>query len=572
MQSRESAARETAVPWPVSTVAWGLLVAACCVALLAAGPVYDTNDDPAIVDLLSGASGKAYDAAYLGSPVSSVLRGLYAAFPAVPWYGVFIASCNALSAGLWGALIASCRPRPLPGLAATAGLLVGCSYLMLRVNFMAASFSLFLAGAAWLWRLQTERGEVRWRQAWLGAAMGLAHMTRPSLQWLLLFFALPCLCVSAGGRNIRRLLLVGAGAGALVLATSVGEHRRHAEPGARARAVFNRARSALVDIPRDPTPAALGAAGWSRGDYEMAVRFGMYDEELYRVERVRAFLAAARQAPWFERRAKTARLYLLGRFHLACLAALVCVLWCLRSDGSDREVARPPFAVRALVWAWVTAGILALVLTRFPPRAFVPLYLYIGALASLVPPPIPRAAPARPSGARITALGVVTALLCFVLVYWVADARAGRSRLEADLRELEAAAVVAGPDAIFVPAGSALETQYTAALAPPARRALPRTPPGGWVVTTPAFEDFLGAVGFAGGKAFMEGLAADRRVVFVVRRSRQTDAQWLVERINDRYAPGKRLTIEPLRGVPEGPGFLFFRIQGAADDSRSGVL
>jgi len=574
MQSHESPARETAVPWPTSPFAWGLLVAPCCVALLLLGPVYDTNDDPAIVELLSGAAGKAFDAAYLGSPLSSALRGLYAAFPAVPWYGLLIASCNALSAGLWGSLIASCQLRPIPRLTATAGLLIGCSYLMLRVNFMAASFSLFLAATAWLWKLQTGRGEVHWRQAWLGVAMGLAHMIRPSLQWLLLFFALPCLGVSAGGRNARRLLLVGACAGALVLVTTDGERRRHAKPGAKALATFNRARSALVDIPRDPTPAALAAAGWSLGDYELAVRFGMYDEELYRAERVRAFLAAAKRAPWFERRARTARSYLLGRFHLVCLAALLCVLWTLRKGGGDRGVAWPPCSVRALVWVWVAAGTIALVVTRFPPRAFVPLYLYLGALASLVPPPIPRAAPPRPATgiARAVALGVVTALLSFVLVFWVADARAGRARLEADLREAAVAAVAAGPDTILIPVGLALETQYTAALAPPARPALPLTPPGGWVVATPAFEDFLGKTGFASGQAFMLGLAGDRRMVFAVRRARQPDAQWLVERLADRYTPGRRLSIEPLGGLPDGPGLLFFRIRGDNDQAPPGVL
>jgi hypothetical protein len=154
-------------------------------------------------------------------------------------------------------------------------------------------------------------------------------------------------------------------------------------------------------------------------------------------------------------------------------------------------------------------------------------------------------------------------LLCFVLVFWIADARAGRARLGADLRELEAASAAAGPDAIFVPVGLTLETQYTAALAPPNRQSLPRTPPGGWVVATPAFEDFLGSTGFASGQAFMRGLAGDQRMVFVVRRSRLRDAEWLVGRLNDRYAPGKRLSIEPLGGPAGGQGFLFFRIRGA---------
>ncbi len=540
---------------------WGLLVAAGCLALLALGPVYDTNDDPAMIGLLAAAAGgKSFDVSYLGSPLSAGLTSLYAAAPAAPWYGLLMVSCNALSAGLWGALIASGPIRPALRIAATGGLLVGYSYLMLRVNFMAAAFSLFLAATAWLWKLQIERRAVRWRQGWLGAALGLAYLIRPSLQPLLLFFALPCLVVSTGRCNLRRLLLVGLPAGALILAAIAGEHRRLEKPGASALAAFNKARSLLVDIPRDPTPQALAAAGWSRGDYEMAVRFGMYDEELYRVERIRAFIAQAKQAPWIERYASTARAYLLGRFHLLCLATLLCVLWLLRDGGTGagREN-HLPTAARALVWTWLAAGSLLLAANRFPPRVFVPLYLYLGAIALLVPPPLPRAALPRPP--RALGLAAIGALLCFAVVFWVTDARAGRARLAADARELASGAGAAGPGAIFMPVGVLLETQYTGVLAAQPPPPAVRVAPAGWVVATPAFGDFLTRTGFASGHEFMRGLAADPRVVFVVRRSHRDDAQRLVEYLNTRYAPGKHLKIEPLPPPADGPTFLFFTVK-----------
>ena len=551
----------------------GLLVAACCLALLALGPVFDTNDDPAMIALLTRAGGgTAFGPTYLGSPLSAALLSLYAAWPALPWYGLVMESCNVVSAALWAALIASCPVRPALRLAATAGLLVGYGYLVLRVNFMAVSLSLFLAGTAWFWKLQIERRALRWRQGWLGAALGLGYMIRPSLQLLLLFFALPCLVVSLGTRNLRRLLLVGVPAAAMILATAAGDHQRLEMPGALALATFNKARSLLVDIPRDPTPAALAAAGWSRGDYEMAVRFGMYDGELYPVGRIRAFLAQAGRAPWVERYARTARDYLLGRFHLLCLATLLCVVWLLGTGtGGAGGANRPPAAIRALVWGWVAAGTLALIANRFPPRVFVPLYLYLGALAILVPPPLPRfSLGRRASGpARLVALGAVAALLCFSMAFWLADARAGRARLEADARDLAAGVAAAGPDAILVPVGQLLETQYAGALTPAKFPVRSLMAPAGWVVATPALGDFLARAGFASGHAFMRGLVLDRRMVFVVRRSRQDDAQWLVERLNERYAPGERLGIEPLDAPAGGSGFLFFRVRGTPGQARS---
>ena len=66
----------------------------------------------------------------------------------------------------------------------------------------------------------------------------------------------------------------------------------------------------------------------------------------------------------------------------------------------------------------------------------------------------------------------------------------------------------------------------------------------------------------------MRGLVLDRRMVFVVRRARQDDAQWLVERLNERYAPNERLGIEPLGPPADGSGFLFFRVRGTPGQAR----
>ena len=375
-------------------------------------------------------------------------------------------------------------------------------------------------------------------------------MIRPSLQLLLLFFALPCLVVSLGARNLRRLLLVGIPAAALILATVAGDHLRLEMPGALALATFNKARSLLVDIPRDPTPAALAAAGWSRGDYEMAVRFGMYDEELYQVgsESAPSWRRRARRRGSSGMRARPATISSAGS--TSSVSRRFCA-----SSGScgPGPAARQARTARRSPPAHSSGrgsprGPSRWSSIRFPPRVFVPLYFYLGALAILAPPPLPRFSLGVPASgpARTVALGAVAALLCFSMVFWLADARAGRARLEADARELAAGAAAAGPDAILVPVGQLLETQYAGALTPGTFQVTALIAPAGWVVATPAFGDFLARAGFASGHAFMRGLVLDRRMVFVVRRSRQGDAQWLIERLNERYAPGARLGIEPL--------------------------
>jgi hypothetical protein len=198
-------------------------------------------------------------------------------------------------------------------------------------------------------------------------------------------------------------------------------------------------------------------------------------------------------------------------------------------------------------------------------------------LAFLIPPPFPRARSPRPArGAALAAgLGVLAALLCFVLAFWYTDGRSGKAKLAADSGEFAAGAGSLGTDAIIVPVGPLLDVQYADALAAPRTEALLRMPPSGWVVATPALGEFLKQNGFASGRAFMQGLVTDRRVVFVVRRALRHEAEWLVGQLNERYAPGERLVLEPLEplGPPAGgPGYLFFRIRTAPGQARSGMV
>jgi hypothetical protein len=263
--------------------------------------------------------------------------------------------------------------------------------------------------------------------------------------------------------------------------------------------------------------------------------------------------------------ARTSRTYLLGRFHLVCVAALACVLW-LRW-GAGVAPARPlPAATRALTWGWLLAGTLALAVVRFPPRAFVPLYLYLGALAFLVPPRVPGARPAGPvrRAADVAALGALGLALGSVLAYWHLDARSGKARLAADRREFDTAARALAADAILVPVGQLMEAQYAGALSPPRAGARLNMPPAGWVAATPALAAFLRRNGFADGRAFMAALVDDPRVVFVVRRALDRDAWWLLERLGERYGPGGALAVEPLGPPADGPRFLFFRVRAVA--------
>ena len=540
-------------PWP-----WVLLA---CAALLSLGPVYETNDDPAMALLLSGQlEGQVFDPLYLGRPFSAVLAQLYRWFPAVPWYGLVLESCALAAVLLWAGLVI-CRTADSRGRrAALAGLLLPCGYFLLRLNFLSTALALFGASLAWVWALHEESRPVLLRHAWLGVAMGLAYVIRPSLRWLMVFLALPCLARLVRRGDFKRLLVVAL-PGLLLFAVTAGADRLSLrDPARRARVDFNWTRSSLVDEARTPSPEALAAAGWSETDYQVAVRQWLHDETIFGVERMRAFVANAVPCGRLTHAVANIKAHLSNRFHLLAvlntLAFLVCFLAAGR--GPRQGGSRLP---ALLLWGYYAGGVLLLMAIRFPPRVFVPLYLY---LAALVLPRPSVAEPGRRLGALLRTAAAVGAVCCgvFAVAHFCRDGREGIRRLQARRAELTRRVPALGADRIVVLNG-ALETSYTPVFRNPTPPAGVRVVPGGWLMGSSVYPFFLRQAGFDSGRAMVLALVTQGRGIFVTAPG--AEAGLLLRHFNEHYAEGGRLVMEPADLPADGDVLHLLRVVRQGD-------
>jgi hypothetical protein len=547
------------------TLCWVAVSIALCLALFGTGATFETDDDPAMEGLLSGrAYGCSFDAVFLGHNLSSLLMRCYGALPGVPWYGLFLETVTMISTVLWTLLIVRRLRNPLHTAAALAGFFAVHQYLLLRLNFMGTALSLFLAAAAWLAKLQVEGGPLRLRQGWIGLAMGLSYMIRPTLGQLVLFFGAPCLALSLNRRAAARLAYVAAVAGVIVIWTGQAERGWLETPANRLYAEFNAVRGAFVDRPHTCTREALHAAGWSHTDYRAAMQSWFYDEDLFSVARFQRFLLAAGRGEAMATRLRTACGHLLKPYHLLCLAVLLfcpAFLWLDRAcgDGPSRPV---PLLVPFGVWAWLLLGVLLLMAYRFPPRAYVPIYTYMAVLALWVPLPLFRASPPRtpPRWARVPAVAAMAGLMVFVAVFRAGAAREARERDLLHERDF-ASSVLSRFDeeTLFVPLSPLWSDASRSVFAPPDGQRFSFLS-SGWLLRSPAYYRLLGEFGYDSGHRLLERASTDPRVVFVVHRGEEDRAVHVQRHMNQHVPAGDGLRFEEVARSSEGI-FVFYRLR-----------
>ncbi len=543
---------------------WWLAAMLLCAMLLGLRPVYETDDDPAMIGLLSGrAYGQAFDTVFLGRPVIRLLMTAYHQWPDTPWYGLLMQGFNLLSAGLWIGLILKRVRAPLHRVMALAGL-VAMQYPLLRLNFMGTALGLYLAALAWGIHWQAVRAPFRPWHAGAGLLMGIAFMIRPYLGHLMLFCAVPMALLSRGRPNFKRLAWMALAAAALA-AWTVQDAARAETEADRAYWEFNSVRSAFFDKPHVVSPQALAAAGWSRRDYEAAWNMWLHDEQLFSPERLRDFLNQARLEPGLVDYARQAWTHLSRRHHLLMLLVLATVIGFLWFDGRrsiESDHAQPPRWVARVSWLWLLAGWLALVAVRLPARAYVPLYLFLGVLTAILPPGRvrPRLSPALRRGLRPAAGGVALALAAIsVGQLWRTSVTAGRAE-RARQQDFVANVARLNGDEWIVPISPLYSDQYTPVFCPLAAPAPGRLISSGWVLRSPAYRHVLSSAGFAGGRDLLQRAIDHPGVVFVVRRDDPARIQLWRRHLQDHYADGRTLEILPDSRPDPKSAFLFFRV------------
>ncbi len=344
----------------------GLPLALVLLTAAALGCYYETNDDVAITLLLRGRSAAAPvgDLHLYFHGWAALLAGLYARWPAAPWYGLLLYGLLTLALMLLFAVLDRLL-RPHLGGVGRAGVL-GWFYLaaglehVLWFNYMRVP--LLLAGAALLFAAQRLNERRRWPLALALLSLLAAWAIRPSAALLGALVAAPAAYWLAGRRASRLLLLAallfGAGTALLTAARSPEAARYR-----RLDVLKSNFSDYQLSRPRPRTAAdSLGVRAvqeWVLGDSVLV------DEALFaRALPVEAAAFWQHTAPAKLR----AGLPQFGRdYFLVLLLNLALLAWGLGQPGPG-------------AWAWrlyllaVPAGLLALlVLLKLPPRLALPI-------------------------------------------------------------------------------------------------------------------------------------------------------------------------------------------------------
>lgn len=340
---------------------------------------YEVNDDVAITALVKGLFGLTPGAE--GVFISPFLGGLlfffYKFLPSVPWFSLLlyvglIQLCFLASLTLLQSINSvSCK---------IAGLLGVATFIVLtafQINFAAVSLLLWVTGCAYL-LLSVRRNFTLKQWFWLASSqLAAAYLLRPSLLPLFLVVSAPLLftLLSKGSRGVARMIFIPLIV-AMILTFLSGMVIRHGDAYPNY-VEFNKIRSDFNDTSRGlqtpQTPQALLAAKWSYEDYLVLRNWWLYDSTFFNTGQITAFLDAnAPESAIFHPAAVKKNIYEYAAFFT------VIFVWCMVVLLQKKLIEiRKTRGVDAFVYLYFILSVLLLMGIRFPQRIAYPCFFML---------------------------------------------------------------------------------------------------------------------------------------------------------------------------------------------------
>jgi hypothetical protein len=361
-------------------------------------PMYDVNDDPTM-DMMARGIGFTDEPSpfilFSNICYGQLLSSLYSGWAGVPWFRLLSLALQ------WFAGVALAFAVLRRGVSSVAVALLAAYFLVFDVTFyIHPSFTitpaLASAGAVALWlseTLERERPHPGWAAA-VALLLLWAGLVRRDSLLLVLLLGLPVVLVAAirfppptnGGRR-RLAARCGLAAGPLLLAALLVQglylydrHVYRVTPGWGEFHESHEMISAYNDFQQaaytSETREIFEEVGWSPVDFAMVRTWFFYDKERFSLEKMRAVLDAFPQRSSKGWRLDGADLELFRNdpYRNAMIATLIAVL--LFVPWRDRRLA---VAVVAICMLLAVCGYLLLVLHRFPPRVYQPMFACLAA-------------------------------------------------------------------------------------------------------------------------------------------------------------------------------------------------
>ncbi len=480
-----------------------LLFFVLCLAVLRPG--YDSNDEAAMISLLTGYPGAAPSPfmVYTNVLLGFILVPLYSLWGSVNWYVVLLALAGFLS--VWALLSVVIAGKMAAGLKAAAVGAVLLSDLRLQLDLSYTSTAAIACLAGFCLAVSALRPAAALKKRFI---LGAGLIFLGSLIRIQAFAILFLVLIPAALLEFRPSRWKGALAAllAVLIPVAIGYGVNlwywRSSPLWRPFIIYNQARSALQDTPRlsNLGPAA-GSVGWSQNDLELFANWFFADPQTYSLQNLRDLVD---RVPG--RSGLGAALGLMARsatsLQACVLVLLILAVWLvllLKASGW-RPLVRAALAFTSFlavdfILAWTES---------LPDRVELPMLAAgtIFILCSLDPPAPPRDDPARP--VRLDGFPARLGGTCLVLLLLAAGISAlgqavalsvqnGREqaayrKILADIGALASSGQIS-KDAIILSADGSLPVEWS----PPFVHELPPVAylPMGWLTYSPLYASTL---------------------------------------------------------------------------------
>ncbi len=558
--------------------------------LLAAGMCsYETNDDMAMIRLLSGQQGitATPDAVFMSLPLSSLLYLLYKFYPTVPWYGLM----------MYGALITGCAIGLRVIAEAPAGMRsrIICIltflgfYMAIATNLNFASVSLFLwfcvsARIAQASLAERAYGNMYWLY---GCLLGFSYMIRPDIiLYVASLFSLPV--IAALWLTPRRKGLVAVLLPlvlTIMVALAWAQVVRNTPENA-AYNEFNKIRAVFTDTSLSElnrnSMVALNATGWNIYDYRLARQYWwLHDGSLFSTRKLNTFITLNKSSggSLFNFQMGMANLR-EQKTHLCIIVLTLVILLAPPSPPSNLN--RTGQRILSSLLAVTLIGMLLLTMVRFPERVSLPVFVCLMLFTVVFRSFLGSTMNLRSIRVSWALWGICGTIVLTLLVSnyrkAASDILVLRETKTYSEQSIQAAQLVAGKDAIFLSTSLAMASFGTEFINP-LKEYRDMTPfinmPSGWLISSPGYNSFLRANGLIDREHLVTRLVDNPRIVLAFwDEPRQPFYEYnnmLLQQLQLRYGPhfpGATLTMKTIldrrTSINGGlAGWVFFTIKTA---------
>lgn len=543
---------------------------------LAGNMSYDTNDDMAMIAIVSGqyANIALPDGIFLSPLLSFILYYCYKVIPYLPWYGMILYLYQFIGCYCFYSIVRLVFKNNKSKIIVIISFLALYAYIFYRLNFSSTSLFLWFSALVYLIAVLLLRGKENSKSVLLfcGFAMGLSYLLRPSILTIAIAFSIPLFIIVFKLERLRKVtyllipIVILAAMNQYIFMTKINNANYDSF------LAYNQVRSDFLDTHKsdrnEKTDDALSHAGWNNEDYKVAKEWWLYDEEIFSTEKICKFL---------EINARTVisvydikNLFKSPFVILICASLLICQFktkFLAIPDDKKRFV--HDILIKSI--GIIILLTVALSMIRFPMRVKVPIYIFILCYVILLQITKPKEVNLQ---SRYSKKWKYLLLAAIITTFMISHNKLVKSTQEDykfqqyTIESYNSVIELQTADTIFVPLNIRTIINTVSPLSE--YNSLPHynSIPAGWLIRSPIYYQYIQKLGLDNGSELTRYMINNDKIVLTYYWSPEDNQliEDFVEFINQHYSPfGKRLALEMVmdkrKSSDKGKeGWVFYKI------------